>query len=33
MIPEGKRVTSKDYDTFTADLMDRIYNLGDGYES
>ena len=33
MIPEGKRATSKDYDTFTADLMDRIYNLGDGYES
>lgn len=30
MIPEGKRATSKDYDTFTADLMDRIYNLGDG---
>ena len=29
MIPEGKRATSKDYDTFTADLMDRIYNLGD----
>ena len=33
MIPEGRRATSKDYDTFTADLMDRIYNLGDGYES
>lgn len=33
MIPEGKRATSKDYDTFTADLMDRIYNLGDRYES
>ena len=33
MIPEGKRATSKDYDTFTADLMDRIYTLGDGYES
>ena len=30
MIPEGKRATSKDYDTFTADLMDRIDNLGDG---
>ena len=30
MIPEGKRATSKDYETFTADLMDRIYDLGDG---
>ena len=30
MIPEGKRATSKDYDTFTDDLMDRIYDLGDG---
>ena len=30
MIPEGKRATSKDYDPFTADVMDRIYNLGDG---
>ena len=29
MIPEGKRATSKDYETFTADLMDRIYDLGD----
>ena len=30
MAPEGKRATSKDYETFTADLMDRIYDLGDG---
>ena len=30
MIPEGKRATSKDYETFTADLMDRIDDLGDG---
>lgn len=30
MIPEGKRATSKDYEAFTADLMDRIYDLGDG---
>lgn len=30
MIPEGKRATSKDYETFTADLMDRIYDLGVG---
>ena len=30
MIPEGKRATSKDYEVFTADLMDRIYDLGDG---
>ena len=30
MIPEGKRATSKDYEAFTADLMDGIYDLGDG---
>lgn len=30
MAPEGKRATSKDYEMFTADLMDRIYDLGDG---
>lgn len=30
MVPEGKRATSKDYETFTADLMDRIYDLEDG---
>ena len=27
---DGKRATSKDYETFTTELMDRIYDLGDG---
>ena len=27
---DGKRATSKDYETFTTELMDKIYDLGDG---
>ena len=27
--PDGKRATSKDYETFTRELMDKIYDLGD----
>ena len=27
---DGKRATSKDYKTFTTELMDKIYDLGDG---
>lgn len=30
MIPQGKRATSQDYEVFTAQLMDKIYDLGDG---
>lgn len=30
MVPQGKRATSQDYERFTAELMDKIYNLGDG---
>ena len=30
MIPAGKRATSAEYDEFTAVLMDRIYDAGDG---
>ena len=30
MTPEGKRATSADYDRCTAELMDKIYGLGDG---
>ena len=30
MVPEGKRATSADYERCTAELMDKIYGLGDG---
>jgi hypothetical protein len=30
MQPQGKRATSQDYETFTGELMDQIYGLGDG---
>ena len=30
MKPEGKRATTEDYERFTAELMDRIYDCGDG---
>jgi 1-acyl-sn-glycerol-3-phosphate acyltransferase len=29
MKPQGKRATSQDYEVFTAELMDKIYDLGD----
>ena len=30
MKPEGKRATTQDYERWTAELMDRIYDCGDG---
>ncbi len=30
MAPEGRRANAKDYEVLTAQLMDRIYDLGDG---
>lgn len=30
MIPQGKRATSAEYERFTAELMDKIYEAGDG---
>lgn len=30
MTPEGRRANAKDYEVFTAQLMDKIYDLGDG---
>lgn len=30
LVPEGKRANSKDYEKFTAELMDAIYGCGDG---
>jgi hypothetical protein len=28
MKPQGKRATSQDYEVFTTELMDKIYDLG-----